>query len=157
MGAIVRLTKEEYVAMITCPHCKKKRIPRQLVPNDVIVVLRCPLCHEWIILFRDKVIGVSRRILEHGSIEEKKNHLAEVIAHLLESGIEIFPKEPAAETWTEEEEINPDPAITFPLFRRKVPSRRRRGPITNKEFEKFVQVELNALDDPEYFKKHFQS
>ena len=124
---------------VLCPHCKAHRILTAKMPKDVVIVIPCPRCHEWIVLFRNKAIALSRKILEHGTLKEKKLHLASVIVEFLEPGLLSFGRrrrgagldEGQAETGYDSE-----------------------TPITDQELERFIRVDLNRLDDPAYFKRH---
>ena len=73
--------------LVVCPHCKAHRIVTIKVPKDVVVVMPCPSCHELIVLFRNRIIALSRRILERGTQEERKAHLADVIGEFLDEGL----------------------------------------------------------------------
>lgn len=133
-----------------CPHCGAARIAFPKIPKDVIFVMPCPKCRELILAFRDKVIALSRRVIEEGTFEEQKSHLAEVIAELLQAGILGASLRGVIGT-TAPEEFQPDfedddgandrPAID--------------NPITESEFDRFVRLDLNRIDEARYFKKHF--
>ncbi len=134
--------------VVVCPHCKSHRIVSAKVPKDVIVVMPCPACGELVVLFRKKVIALNRKILEHGTLDERKMHLASVIVEFLEPGMFGFPAEGGAESdpldSSEDgleavEEQDPD---WLP-------------PISEKEFEEFTKIQLEKLDDSKYFKRHF--
>ena len=138
-----------FMDMVICPHCKTHRIVTSRVPKDVIVVMPCPACHELAVVFRSKVIALSRRILERGSFDERKNHLAQVIAEFLEAGMLPFQQE------GDDEDI--------PLGRFEGSGRRRRAakkavqpdPISDEEVDRFSRIELKRLDNPAYFRRHF--
>lgn len=135
---------------VMCPHCKTHRIVTAEIPRDVVIVLSCPGCHEWVILSRNKAIPLSRRILERGTLREKKLHLATVIAEFLEPGLFSFGRK------------RPRPAHDAPDFEEDglAPDDNEvdgeaDAPITDQEVEQFLQVELKLIDNPAYFKKHF--
>jgi len=120
------------------------------MPRDVVAVMPCPRCHELAVYYRDTVIPLNRRVLIEGSREERRDHLAEVIAEFLDAG--IFPVEglDLADLAGEEEEDDPSPVIP------DLPHRRpRRGGITQKEVDKFTRIDLQCIDDATYFRKHF--
>lgn len=133
--------------VVVCPHCKSHRIVSARVPRDVIVVMPCPACGELVVLFRKKVIALSRKILEHGTLEERKMHLASVIAEFLEPGMFGFPSE-----GDESEAIHFSDDLPEGL-EEKGPS--WLPPISEKELEKFTKIQLEKLDDSKYFRKHF--
>ncbi len=139
-NVIVAETKERPMNYVVCPHCKAHRIVTTKMPKDVVVVIPCPACHELVVLFRNKAIGLSRKILEHGTLEQRKAHLANVIAEFLEP--EMFSMERGK--YSEEgdrlaQKSGDDPA----------------APISEQEIERFIQVDLKRIDDAAYFKKHF--
>ncbi len=136
--------------MVVCPHCKAPRIFSSKVPKDVVMVLPCPACHELVVLFRRKVVPIDRKILEKGEFEERKAHIAEVIAEFLEPG--MF-------------RMNPDDLAAddegHPFFSTRAPGEEEAEEddageaISQSEFERFVKIDLNRLDEARYFKKHF--
>ena len=134
-----------------CPHCKAHQIFTARVPKDVVVVMPCPACREWVVLFRDKVIAVSRRIIEQGSNEERKAHLADVIGEFLDAG--VFAQE--AGYFQEQRQGGADSARPSPPVRPNQFFASPVTPITQEELDRFVKIELRRLDNAEYFKKHF--
>ncbi len=135
--------------MMLCPHCKKHRFVTAKVPKDVVFVMPCPACHELSVFFRDRVIALSRRIIERGTFEERKTHLAHVIAEFLEAGmLSMGTKGEAMEREAEDEStFLPDEGFT------ELPE--DIIPISEQEFEKFVKIDLKCIDNDAYFKRHF--
>ena len=139
--------------LIRCPHCGEKRIAVAKVPRDVVVVLPCPNCHELVVLFRNKVLPLKREIIENGSFEERKQHIAELIAEFLEpNGLSLLfgdnqrkdeSEDIAGEAGSEGEETD------------EAHVSRTSGPITQGEMDTFLNVELRRIDEAAYFKKHF--
>ena len=126
--------------VVACPHCGTKRIVAR-VPKDWVAILKCPNCNELVVLFRGKVIGVDRDTLEHGSFEDRKSHIAEVIAEFLEPGmfgLESDEKDPASH---EPEEL--------------VVEARDSRPISKREMDRFIRFDLQRIDEETYFKRHF--
>ena len=68
---------------VTCPHCGKTRIMTTRIPRDVVVMLPCPECHELVVLFRGKAIPLNREVLQNGTKEERRNHIAEIVEECL--------------------------------------------------------------------------
>jgi hypothetical protein len=136
--------------VIECPHCKKQRIVTSKLPKDVVAVLRCPACTELIVLFRQKVIALKREIIEHGTFEQRKAHLAEIIAEFLEPGLLLInPSEVAdglAAPFGEEHEAESE---------EEVAEGHDDIAITEGEFERFVRIDLQRIDEAAYFKKYF--
>lgn len=133
-----------------CPHCGKNRIITTDVPRDVVVVVPCPECKEFVVLFRDKTVGLSRRILEHGTREERTAHLAEVIEAFIEPG--MFSGDDAASR-IEGAEVSPlgedadDDADAEGAYEAE--------PITQDEVDRFVRIDLKRIDNARYFRRHF--
>ena len=132
---------------VSCPHCGHEHSLGNDVPNDVVVVMPCPECQNLIVLFRHRAIGLDREILEGGSHEERRDHIAEVlvnnrnaiaegIAELLEAGI----------PWRGGESGDDSGDDDAP----------EKGPISEKEIDKFLQVDLDRIDDAGYFRRNFE-
>ena len=135
------------MSLVLCPHCKAHKIVTSHVPKNVVAVFPCPQCDELIVFFHNKAIALSRRILERGSKDERRIHLANVIGEFLEpgfleklgaAGALSFGPEVEHASQGEEEDDDADVAL-----------------ISEQEVEQFVQIELERLDDPAYFRKHF--
>lgn len=131
-----------------CPHCKSHRIVTAKIPRDVVVVMPCPVCHELSVLFRDKIIPLSRKIIEQGTFEERKAHLASIIAEFLDPSLLGKIMEGMEEGMAQSFE-GPRPR------RHAVSDLEDRGEITEEELERFVKFELKCLDNATYFKRHF--
>ena len=119
------------------------------VPKDVVVVAPCPACQELCVLFRGKVLPLDRKVIEQGSFEERRAHLAGIIAEFLDPSVfSIF----------EAESSQPEPtrAPKPPRLQPNTPKPDESvNPITEEEMDRFVRLELKCLDNPEYFKRHF--
>ena len=134
---------------LECPHCHEEQITVSKVPNEVVVVTPCPACHELVVVFRRKAIGLNRTILKSGTMEEKKTHLANVIVEFLEPDLiesalgEILGGDDEGETRMHDLSKG---------------HRRRKGPrgISEEEINRFVVEQLPMLDDPEYFRDQFE-
>jgi hypothetical protein len=139
--------------VVVCPHCKSHRIVTARVPKDVIVVMSCPSCNELVVLYKRKVIAIDRHTLEEGSLAEKKEHIAEVIAEFLESGVFGFmpgrnapDDEPITGLDADDAALDAD---TDHEGDRALP------PISERELAEFSRIQLERLDDAAYFRKHF--
>lgn len=84
-------------------------------------------------------------MLEQGSFDEKRDHIAEVITEFLEPGFFQFPPAEAEELTEPEEASTIVPSGDSPM----------RTPISQTELEQFVRVDLNRIDEAQYFRKHF--
>lgn len=134
---------------VRCPHCKEYGFHLDKMPKEVIAVLACQNCEELAVLFRGKIIPLNKRVLESGTLEERKEHLADVIGQFLESGLFNLPAadEDAPEA---EEEAPREPAPPTNPFD---PAGNK--PISDQEMERFLKIDLKCLDNPAYFKRIF--
>ena len=129
---------------VVCPHCNSRRIVSAKVPKDVVMVVPCPSCLELVVLFRKKIIPLDKTILEQGTQEERKMHLAGIIAEFLEPGVfKLGLAMPRPET-ADSRSV----AKGSDFFSEE--------PISDNEVERFVSVQLNRLDDSRYFRRHFE-
>lgn len=136
-----------------CPHCGKNRIITTDVPRDVVVVVPCPECKEFVVLFRDKTAGLSRRILEHGTREERTAHLAEVIEAFIEPG--MFSGDDAASRIEGAEVSPPGEDADDDADAGDAESAYEAEPITQDEVDRFVRIDLKRIDNARYFRRHF--
>ncbi|MBI5094865.1 MAG: hypothetical protein HZB26_20800 [Candidatus Hydrogenedentes bacterium] len=152
--------------LLVCPHCGNHRIVHSKVPKDVVVVLPCPSCHELVVLYRNRVIALSREIIEHGTFDERKMHIAGIIAEFLEAGILPSPSGEGEEHGEADGEHFSDAG--GPEVERQnggmepelseAPARhggKVSAPIRQSEVDHFVKFDLTRIDDAAYFKKHF--
>lgn len=131
-----------------CPHCGEPGFQVVRLPKEVIAVMACNHCHELSVLFRRKIIPIDRRILEAGSFDERKMHLADVIAQFLEAGVLPF------EQVQEDEDAETDDKRRAPR-RPRGRARKKNLPISDQEMDRFVRIDLKCIDNPAYFKRIF--
>ena len=149
--------------LVTCPHCGHRHVVATRVPKDVVVVMPCPACSDLVIMFRSKIVGMKRKVVEEGSFEDKKAHIAEVIAHFLEPGMlwpdGVMTGEPGAES--ESEGLDAEGLAEFMEGddedgEQDASSAVDGGPpITQGEVDHFVTIDLQRIDDASYFRKYF--
>ena len=142
---------------MNCPHCRKENIAPEDVPNGVVAIMPCPNCSQLLVRFHDKVIALNKDILVNGSKEERTFHIAEVIAEFIdEIGINfdmmyphMFGQSPKIQNLDdgEEEEIE-----VVDVTRHH----QTENPISDDEAQRFIDFELNAMDNIDYFKKHLE-
>ena len=137
---------------IVCPHCDSQRIRSTRVPKGVVAVMPCPECSELVVFFRRRLMALDRSIIENGTKEERKLHIADIIAEFLEEGVldadfseQLETNAAFMETQSVFEEGNWKPAAR---------KRRRKSQISQREFDRFTKFELEKLDNPDYFKRH---
>ncbi|MBP8130170.1 MAG: hypothetical protein KA184_11385 [Candidatus Hydrogenedentes bacterium] len=135
---------------VVCPHCKSHRIVTTNVPRDVVVVMPCPACGELTVLFRNKAIALDKRILEQGTREERVAHCARVITEFLESGMFQIDAPPARPRRRRHR-----PAPEAPLPEESLAAPEPDPGISDADIEHFIKVELEQLDDPDFFRKLF--
>ncbi|HRK36543.1 MAG TPA: hypothetical protein PLJ47_18240 [Candidatus Hydrogenedentes bacterium] len=129
-----------------CPHCGAPRIVLSRIPKDVVVVMTCPNCTELVVVFRQRAAGLSRRVIEQGSFAEKKDHIAEIIAEFLDPSMFIMPSvEASTDDSDEAESPITEVGVDGPM----------QQPISEHEFDQFVRVDLNRIDESKYFRKYF--
>ncbi|HOQ32102.1 MAG TPA: hypothetical protein PLA12_06280 [Candidatus Hydrogenedens sp.] len=144
--------------MIICPHCNQQKIGSGKLPPDVVMILPCPSCHEFSIVFRNKAIPINRRIIEKGSRKERIEHLASIVEMFLDLAMpeierqsDEINKSENQEALEEENQKN--------LFKSKSSQQsfvtNQSSPISAEEVKLFIEKEINSIDDPELFKKYF--
>lgn len=142
--------------LVVCPHCNSHRIVTAKVPKDVVVVMPCPSCKELVVLFREKVIALDRTLLEQGSQEDRKAHLAGVISEFLDPSLFKFTSLPAVETSESGKAESPDFAPdALQIVESAQEKPKWSTPISDREFERFTKFQLKRLDNVEYFRRHF--
>ncbi len=138
-----------------CPHCGEAGFLVGKLPKEVVAIMACQHCDEISVVFRKKIIPLNKNILESGTFEERKEHLAEVIAQFLEAGLFTF-----------DASLSPNEEGEYELPATQQPPRRRRRkpakgsdaggmPITDQEVDRFVRIDLKCIDNPTYFKRIF--
>lgn len=134
---------------LPCPHCGNDKIRTARIPKDVVVVVPCPSCSEWVVLFRNKAVAVSRQIIQEGSFAEKKEHIAGVIAEFIHPDMfnPHFGQSPP-------EGFGFAPSDFEDPFE-PVQEDTSQDLISQKEVDRFLRVDLQRIDEPGYFKRHF--
>ncbi len=131
-----------------CPHCHRNGFHLWKLEKEVAAVLTCRYCGELALIFRGRVLPLDKRILESGTLEERKLHLAEVIGTLLESGLLDFSVLKA--------DMHPmDAAEGKNISKEKLDKTSPTDSISDQEMERFVKIDLKRLDNPNYFKRIF--
>jgi hypothetical protein len=147
--------------MIICPHCNQQKIGSGRLPADVVMILPCPLCHEFSIVFRNKAIPINRRIIEKGSRKERIEHLASIVEMFLELAM---PELEQSNTNDSEQIISEKEGIFEEESKRisprnseskQISSESKSAPISAEEVKSFIEKEINSINDPEFFKKYF--
>lgn len=145
-GAAAAKEYAVFMDRVICPHCQSRRISSTRVPKDVVVVMPCPACSELVVFFRRKVIALDRKVLEAGTRQERKMHIATIIAEFLEPGLLKFaiPQPFVHDDESEEGDFiegNEEPDLP---------------PISEREVREFTRVHLRRLDNADYFRRHLE-
>ena len=98
------------------------------------------------VLFRKKVVALSRRILENGTMDERRVHIVNIITEFLES--DMFRKGLPAQSESPKGVEKVEPVDRLDEFLWDLP------PISEREFDKFTRIQLRRLDNAKYFKRH---
>ena len=128
---------------MNCPHCQSEELQMSKVPKGVVAVMPCPSCSELVVFFQQKVIALDRAIIENGTKDERKHHLADIIAEFLDSGLldmdwkSMFSG--SSEMFQIDEEAGEEET----------------SGISQREVDSFTKIHLEQLDNPDYFRKHF--
>ena len=93
--------------------------------------------------FRRKVIALDRKVLEGGTRDERKMHIAGIIAELLEPGLLRFTMpEPIINDDSDDDDfLDADAEPELP-------------PISEREVREFTRIHLRRLDNADYFHRH---
>lgn len=133
------------MSQMNCPHCQSEKFGQARVPRGVVAVMPCPSCGGLVVRFRHKAIALDRDVLFQGSKDERKMHLAEVISEFMDEDILQFEmltgSEEAPEVIHQVEADEEDDDLP---------------PISEDELNKFVNDDLDNLDNMDYFKKHLE-
>ncbi len=142
--------------MIICPHCNQQKIGSGKLPPDVVMILPCPSCHEFSIVFRNRAIPINRRIIEKGTRKERIEHLASIVEMFLELAMPDLDKT-NEQIETKNESIEEESSRN--IFKQNVSHqpfmKNQPPPISAEEVKTFIEKEINTIDDPEMFKKYF--
>ncbi|HOV33163.1 MAG TPA: hypothetical protein PLX23_07360 [Candidatus Hydrogenedens sp.] len=146
--------------MIICPHCNQQKIGSGKLPTDVVMILPCPLCHEFSIVFRNKAIPINRNIIEKGSRKERIEHLASIVEMFLELAmpeLEQNNNEDNERISGKEEIFEEESGRISPLNIKnpQISPENKSLPISADEVKSFIEKEINSINDPEFFKKYF--
>lgn len=143
---------------VRCPHCGAQG-QIMLPPLGAIIVGPCPECHNMVVIFAGKVLPLDNDIMHGEDADAKRSHLLKVLGEFLEDRITRLVGEP--------ESLNaPKPKEGEGLHSGKgqedegAPALDPFGnastaPISSAEVDSFVNVDLEMLDDKEYFRMVF--
>ena len=112
-----------------------------------------------VVIFCGRALALDKEIMLHGAVNEKHDHLLEVLGLFLHDRVERLFTRPDAETEILRDDMDDDldddaggvPGRSIDVFG-NTPT----GPISEEEFKSFLDVDLRLIDNDEYFKAVFQ-
>ncbi len=143
---------------VRCPHCGAQG-QIMLPPLGAIIVGPCPECHNMVVIFAGKVLPLDNDIMHGEDADAKRSHLLKVLGAFLEDRITRLVGE--AEV-SRAPERKPDPAMELSRGHAEEEDpavdpfgNASTAPISSAEVDSFVNVDLEMLDDKEYFRMVF--
>lgn len=129
-----------------------------LPPLGSLIVGPCPECQELVLVFCGRVLPLNKEVMLHASLQEKRDHLMAALVEFLEERVnQLLAEAPASEA--EEEGVREDSVSEAVEAEEEelepVASRQVTHPIDPKEVDEFVRVDLNLLDNKDYFRAVF--
>lgn len=143
---------------VTCPHCGAHG-QVMMPPVGAIIVGPCPRCEDMVVLFCGRALALDTETILNKPVTEKRQHLMDVLTSFLRERVDhIFERKGHAEASAgDDPEPAPESADQEPEETPPAP-RGKRGAgnkISREEYDKFVQVDLPLIDNPDYFKAIF--
>jgi len=127
---------------IICPNCGEQRSIDVASKHSVAVAV-CLNCGEVMVIYKECAVSLDRRILTHGSTEEKRRHVAAMILEFVRHDRALKAPDQAR---------NQSPCLEI------VERQRTMGelpPINDREAEDFCRIDLNLIDKKGYFDRIF--
>jgi hypothetical protein len=152
---------------VKCPHCGAQG-QIMLPPLGAIIIGPCPECEGMVVVFCGRVLALDKAVMVDGSIEEKRDHLLEVLARFLHDRIERLFEQQAAESEAgglgglEEEDFaalageGDEEEMELPHGDTRRAKRKAAVPISQEELDAFLDIDLKLIDNKEYFKAVFE-
>lgn len=145
---------------VKCPHCGAQG-QIMLPPLGAIIVGPCPECKEMVVVFCGRVMPLDKRIMEAGTLEDKQDHLIEVLGNFLQERVKrlfsVSTKDDASagapaqdDLGEHDEESSSQAPGAISLTGPSAPDM-----ITDEEVTHFVNYDLKLIDNPKYFKAVF--
>ncbi len=139
-----------------------------LPPLGSLIVGPCPECMELVVVFGGHVLPLNKELMINGSAEERKDHLMDVLTSFLDERVNQLLIEAEKEELEQNEEEQED-ALSFANSEdeadsnlaemneraQRASSNTQAKVISRIEFENFVHVDLNLLDNKDYFRAVF--
>ncbi len=119
-------------------------------PIGSIVVGPCPQCDEYVAVFCGETLALDKELILGGAVDEKHEHIMAVLTQFLSERVHHLIEKVAEENGETEPELSPAEPLAS-LDEDSLAS----ATIKDAEFEHFRKVELNLLDNSEYFQAVF--
>lgn len=141
------------VIEVQCPFCKATG---QIVAPTLgsIIIGPCPRCNETVLIFNGWIMPLDKDVINHGSLEDKKEHVLDTIIDIIQEKLD--------ELFDEEKNSEANRKLVLPKPKRgenkKVkPSVRKKKapPISREEVRDFVNIDLQLINSKAYFEKIF--
>lgn len=148
-----------------------------LPPVGAIIVGPCPECHNMVVIFAGKALALDSDIIMNGNAVARRDHIMQVLVAFLEERIGKLvasedrpggepPAGPVSNDAAESETDADADAPSKSESREAEPEEdtpkidpygnRTTAPISRSEVDSFVNVELQLIDDKDYFKAVFE-
>ena len=146
-----------------------------LPPVGAIIVGPCPECHNMVVIFAGKALALDNDIILNGNAVARRDHIMQVLVVFLEERIGKLVaaddrpggEPPAGPTGIEAVSNRAEAEEEAGVGRNEADSEsdepkinpygnRTTAPISRSEVDSFVNVELQLIDDRDYFKAVFE-
>jgi len=124
-----------------------------LPPLDVIIIGPCPECEGLVAIFCGSVLPLNAEIMRDGSAEEKIDHLMDVLGGFLKARVTEMVRElssPHEDSLDSNMMELPQAELDNEEFLEEIPELAMR-PISQEEVDRFSDLELDLLDNSDYF------
>lgn len=149
---------------VKCPHCGAQG-QIMLPPLGAIIVGPCPECQGMVVVFCGRVMPLDSDIMNAGSLEEKQDHLLEVLGTFLQERIKrLFTNkiedrpEPSRDEAGLQDDLGEHEASSLmqPPGAISLTGADQPDMISDEEFSRFISTDLKLIDNPKYFKAVFE-
>lgn len=145
---------------VQCPHCGA-RGQIMMPPVGAIIIGPCPQCNELVVVFCGHVLPLEKQIMETGSVDERREHLLQVLTDFLQDRIgKLMTEESESETEAygdADAETEVEAAVESAPTPEAAKAGEVRAPISDSELERFATIDLKLLDNKAYFKSVFEA
>lgn len=143
---------------VKCPHCGAQG-QIMLPPLGAIIVGPCPECQGMVVVFCGRVMPLDSDVMNSGSLEEKQEHLLEVLGSFLQERIKrLFTNkiEDKPEPTQDDLGIHEESSLMQAPGAISLTGADQPDMISDEEFSRFISTDLKLIDNPKYFKAVFE-